>query len=38
MAVNYMEAMKEKAFDPEIVNIFLGNMDKVIEIWEKYKD
>lgn len=38
MAVNYMEAMKEKAFDPEIVNVFLGNMDKVIEIWEKYKD
>jgi len=37
-AVNYMEAMKEKAFDPEVVNVFLENIDKIIEIKEKYKD
>lgn len=37
-AVNYMEVMKEKAFDPQVVNIFLENIEKIIEIKEKYKD
>jgi HD-GYP domain-containing protein (c-di-GMP phosphodiesterase class II) len=36
--VNYMEVMKEKAFDPQVVNIFLENIEKIIEIKEIYKD
>ncbi len=37
-AVNYMEVMKGKAFDPEIVDVFFKNIEKIIEIKEKYKD
>ncbi|MCS7215331.1 MAG: HD domain-containing protein [Thermodesulfovibrio sp.] len=37
-AIKYMEIMREKAFDPEIVDIFLDNIEKIIEIKEKYKD
>lgn len=37
-AINYMEIMKEKAFDPQIVDTFLSNIEKIIEIKEKYKD
>ena len=37
-AVNYMEVMKEKSFDPQVVNIFLENIEKIIQIKEKYKD
>ncbi|MEN2994833.1 MAG: HD domain-containing phosphohydrolase [Thermodesulfovibrio sp.] len=36
--LKYMKIMKEKAFDPEIVEVFLNNVEKVIEIKEKYKD
>lgn len=36
--VNYMKVMREKAFDPQIVDIFLENIERVIEIKEKYKD
>ncbi|WP_353683931.1 HD domain-containing phosphohydrolase [Thermodesulfovibrio sp. 3907-1M] len=37
-AVSYIEAMKEKAFDPEVVDVFFENLKKIIEIKEKYKD
>jgi HD-GYP domain-containing protein (c-di-GMP phosphodiesterase class II) len=36
--VNYMEVMKEKAFDPQVVDVFLENIKKIIEIKEKNKD
>ncbi|MGC9045414.1 MAG: GAF and HD-GYP domain-containing protein [Thermodesulfovibrio sp.] len=36
--VSYMEAMKGKAFDPRIVDVFFENIEKIIEIKEKYKD
>lgn len=37
-AINYMQIMKEKAFDPQIVDTFLDNIEKILEIKEKYKD
>lgn len=37
-AINYMEIMKEKAFDPQIVDTFLDNIEKIIEIKDKYRD
>lgn len=37
-AVNYIESMTAKAFDPEVVEIFLKNIDKIIEIRERYRD
>jgi len=37
-AVNYIKVMQGKAFDPEITSIFLENIEKILEIKEKYKD
>lgn len=37
-AINYIKIMRGKAFDPEIVDIFLDNLKKILEIKEKYRD
>lgn len=36
--IKYIEVMQGKAFDPEIVSIFLDNIKKIIEIKGKYRD
>ncbi len=36
--IQYIIAMKGKAFDPNLVDIFMKNIDKVIEIKKKYPD
>ncbi len=36
--VDYMKSQREKAFDPEILDLFLENIDKVMEIRERFAD
>lgn len=36
--VDYMSSLKGKAFDPQLVEVFFGNLDEVLKIREKYKD
>lgn len=36
--LEHMKGLREKSFDPELVDIFMDNIDRVMEIREKYRD
>ncbi len=37
-AVDYMKKLRGRSFDPQLLDIFLGSIDEVMEIRERYRD
>jgi putative two-component system response regulator len=36
--IEHMKSLKEKQFDPELIDIFFDNLDEVMKIRERYRD